>query len=101
MAIGTTEILLIVIVVIILFGANKIPELARSLGKATGEFKKGKQDAERESNNLEKSIKEQPEQKSSKIKEMAKDLGISVEGKTDDQLLEEIQKKMKKPRIIE
>jgi sec-independent protein translocase protein TatA len=98
---GTMEILLIVVVVIILFGASKIPELARSLGKATGEFKKGKQDAERELLDMEKSIKEHPEGKSSKIKEMAKEQGIQVEGKTDDQLLEEIQKKMKKPRIIE
>lgn len=101
MPIGPTEYILIAVVIILLFGASKIPELARSLGKATGEFKKGKQEAEREVSNLEKSIKEHPEEKSSKIKEMAKDLGISVEGKTDDQLLEEIQKKTKKPRIIE
>lgn len=101
MPFGPMEIVLIVIVIIVLFGASKIPELARSLGKATGEFKKGKQEAERELIDLEKSIKEHPEGKSSKIKEMAKDLGISVEAKTDDQLLEEIQKKMKKPRIIE
>lgn len=98
---GPMEIILIVIVIIVLFGASKIPELARSLGKATGEFKKGKQDVERELLEMEKSIKEHPEQKSSKIKEMAKDLGIPAEDKSDEQLLEEIQKKMKKPRIIE
>ncbi|MBU3982774.1 MAG: twin-arginine translocase TatA/TatE family subunit [Proteobacteria bacterium] len=80
-----------------LFGAAKIPELARSLGKATGEFKKGKQDIERELTDVEKSIKETPaENKSSKIKQMARDLGISTEGKTEEQLLEEIQKKMPK-----
>jgi len=33
MAFGAPEIILIVIVVILLFGANKIPELARSLGR--------------------------------------------------------------------
>ena len=93
---GTWEIILIVVAIIVLFGASKIPELARSLGKATGEFKKAKSETERELKDVEKSIKESksPEEKSSKIKQMASDLGISIEGKSDEQLLEEIQKKM-------
>jgi sec-independent protein translocase protein TatA len=94
---GTGEIALIVVAIIVLFGASKIPELARSLGKATGEFKKGQKEIERELKDVEKSIKESPaEDKSSKIKQMAHDLGILTEGKTDEQLLEEIQKKMPK-----
>lgn len=97
MAFGPMEIALVVVVIIILFGAAKIPELARSLGKATGEFKKGQKEIERELTDIEKSVKESPgEDKSSKIKQMARDLGISTEGKTDEQLLEEIQKKMPK-----
>ena len=97
MAIGTSEVVLIVLVVILLFGANKIPELARSLGKATGEFKKGKQETELEVQEVEKSLKEKrSDEKSSKIKEMARDLGIAIEGKSDEQLLDEIKKKMKK-----
>ncbi len=96
MAIGTNEIILIALVVIILFGASKIPELARSLGRATGEFKKAKSETERELKDVEKSIKESksPEEKSSKLKQMARDLGIPTEGKSDEQLLDEIQKKM-------
>lgn len=91
------EIVLIVVVIIILFGATKIPELARSLGKATGEFKKGQKEIERELTDVERSIKETPpENRYSKIKQMARDLGISTEGKTEEQLLEEIQKKMPK-----
>ena len=94
---GGPELLLIVVVIIILFGAAKIPELARSLGKATGEFKKGQKEIERELVDVEKTVKEAPsENRSSKIKQMAHDLGISTEGKTDEQLLEEIQKKMPK-----
>jgi sec-independent protein translocase protein TatA len=42
--IGTTEILLIVLVIIILFGARRIPDLMRSLGSGVREFKKGMQD---------------------------------------------------------
>ncbi|MFZ3382652.1 MAG: twin-arginine translocase TatA/TatE family subunit [Candidatus Methanoperedens sp.] len=96
MAFSPIEIALIVVVIIVLFGASKIPELARSLGKATGEFKKGKQEIESELSDSGKSGKEikPPENSSSKIKTMAKDLGIATEGKSDEQLLDEIQKKM-------
>jgi len=94
---GLFEIGLIVLAIIVLFGASKIPELARSLGKATGEFKKGQKEIERELADIEKTGKEAPSQnRTSKIKQMAQDLGISTEGKTDEQLLEEIQKKMPK-----
>ncbi len=92
MAIGPTEMILIVLAVLILFGASKIPELARSLGKATGEFKKAKIETENELRSTEISLKEKPAE--SKIKQMAKDLGIATEGKSDEQLLDEIQKKM-------
>ena len=42
MSIGFTEILLIVIFVLLVFGAKRIPELARALGHASYEFKKAK-----------------------------------------------------------
>ncbi|MCX7994188.1 MAG: twin-arginine translocase TatA/TatE family subunit [candidate division WOR-3 bacterium] len=41
MNLGWQEILLILLIVLLLFGARKIPELARSLGKGVREFKKG------------------------------------------------------------
>lgn len=42
--IGPTEIMLIFFVVLLIFGGRKIPELARGLGKAMGEFNKAKDD---------------------------------------------------------
>ena len=39
---GPMEMFIILVVVLVLFGAKKIPELARSLGKATKEFKEAK-----------------------------------------------------------
>jgi sec-independent protein translocase protein TatA len=39
--IGTGEIIVIVAVVILLFGATKLPQLARSLGASAREFRKG------------------------------------------------------------
>ena len=52
MGIGATEWLLIIVVVILLFGAKRIPELARSLGKASYEFKKAKDELKNESAEL-------------------------------------------------
>lgn len=43
---GTGEIILIVLVVLILFGAKKIPELAQGIGKGMREFKKSLKDVE-------------------------------------------------------
>jgi len=39
--IGTTEILVIAVVALVLFGPSKIPEFARQLGRAVNMFKKG------------------------------------------------------------
>jgi len=38
---GHMEVILIIFVILLLFGAKKLPELARSLGKSLNEFKKG------------------------------------------------------------
>jgi sec-independent protein translocase protein TatA len=45
---GGSEVILILFIVLLLFGAKKLPELSRSLGKSLGEFKKGKDDLEKE-----------------------------------------------------
>ncbi|MGD2106854.1 MAG: twin-arginine translocase TatA/TatE family subunit [Nitrosopumilaceae archaeon] len=39
---------IILIVAVLIFGAKKIPELAKTLGKAKGEFEKGKIEGEKE-----------------------------------------------------
>ena len=49
---GTQEILLILLVVLLLFGARRIPELARALGRASFEFKKAKDGIAREGEEL-------------------------------------------------
>lgn len=41
-ALGTPEIILIVLALLLLFGGKKIPELMRGLGKGVKEFKEGK-----------------------------------------------------------
>lgn len=41
---GHTEVILIIFIILLLFGAKKLPELSRSLGKSLGEFKKGQKE---------------------------------------------------------
>ena len=41
--IGPTELMVIFLVILLLFGAKRLPELARSLGKSMNEFKQGMQ----------------------------------------------------------
>ncbi len=45
---GGSEWILIVAIVVLLFGASKLPKLARSAGSAIGEFKKARQESEQE-----------------------------------------------------
>ncbi|MEI6890919.1 MAG: twin-arginine translocase TatA/TatE family subunit [Pontiella sp.] len=49
---GGPEVLVVLFVVLLLFGAKKLPELSRSLGRSLGEFKKGKEGLEREIRNV-------------------------------------------------
>ena len=47
--IGSTEIIILVVVIgVLIFGAKKIPQLAKTFGKAKGEFEKGKIEADKE-----------------------------------------------------
>ncbi|EFW93507.1 twin-arginine translocation protein, TatA/E family subunit [Haladaptatus paucihalophilus DX253] len=45
---GGMELAVILLIAVLLFGANKIPKLARSTGEAMGEFKKGREEVETE-----------------------------------------------------
>jgi sec-independent protein translocase protein TatA len=61
---GGMELVIIVLVILLLFGGKKIPELARGLGKGIREFKDGLKDGEeasrKELNKKEKSEEEKP-----------------------------------------
>jgi len=47
---GSQEIIIIALVILLLFGGKKIPELMRGLGKGVSQFKKGMKDIEEEIN---------------------------------------------------
>ncbi len=46
--IGFPELLVILLVVLLLFGAKRLPEIARGMGKSIHEFKKGLKEVERD-----------------------------------------------------
>ncbi len=48
MNLGPTELLIILVIVFLLFGATRLPKLAKSLGEASKEFKKGIEESEKE-----------------------------------------------------
>lgn len=92
---GMELIILLLAVVLLLFGAKKIPDFARNLGKAKAEFERGKLMVEKEIRQMEKETKEEERESEkkkseSKIVKAAKDLGIDTEGKTETEIKEEI-----------
>jgi sec-independent protein translocase protein TatA len=62
---GGPELIIILLVLVLLFGANKIPKLARSTGQAMGEFQKGRQELNEELEDM----KEGPETESTATSE--------------------------------
>ncbi len=48
MSFGPTELLIVLAIVFLLFGATRLPKLAKSLGEASKEFKKGVAESENE-----------------------------------------------------
>lgn len=61
MSLGITEITLILVVILLLFGGKRIPELARALGKASYEYKKAKELIKKEANEIKDAIEDAQE----------------------------------------
>ena len=60
---GGWEWVIILLAIILLFGAAKIPQVARALGRSKGEFKRGMSDGEAEAKAREKAEEEEDEEK--------------------------------------
>ncbi len=64
--VGPWQVLVIVLLVVFLFGGKKIPEISRALGRSLSEFKKGREEGERElakSDKPDETDSDAPEQK--------------------------------------
>ena len=82
MSLGIPEIILILIVVLLIFGADKIPELAHGIGKAEAEYKKAKAAFKEEINASKKeTTKKEPAKRSTKAKATSKTTSKKVVAK--------------------
>ncbi|MBH59186.1 MAG: twin-arginine translocase TatA/TatE family subunit [Thaumarchaeota archaeon] len=97
MAVGGMEWIWIVLAIgIFLVGTDKLPELARNLGKAMGEFQKSKSDFEREVKSYSEFETTAPSKSVSKyeLQKSASALGIDATTKDEEQLREAIKRKL-------
>jgi sec-independent protein translocase protein TatA len=79
-ALGISDIAIIIIVaIIVFFGASKLPEIFRSLGRATGEFKKGKIEAEMELAQMQQAMQQQPSQREVELQKRIEELQKQLE----------------------
>jgi sec-independent protein translocase protein TatA len=86
LGIGPTELIIILIIILLLFGGKKLPELAKSIGKAMREFQNAQkglaEDDETGKNDDQKTI------------EFAKSMKIETDGRSIDEIKKEIARKM-------
>jgi len=90
----------VVAIVIIMWGPSKIPEFAKALGRAKGEFSKAQKEftsaaLDTETTQTAPAPKQVIRTKDEMLIDTAKNLGISTDGKTREQLTEEIAVKAK------
>ena len=91
---GFEWIIIIGLIVVIFFGVRKIPELARSFGKASAEFQKARIEAKRELQQM----KSQGNIGREKLETIADSLGIDYTNKNDDELRTAIEIELNKTK---
>jgi len=77
-------VLLIIIAILLLFGPSKLPELARGIGKALGEFRRGKMEVERQISTELREIEVRDTR--GKVDKAAGALGVASTGRSEMQL---------------
>ena len=99
---GSEWMILIFVALIVLFGTNKFPEVAKKMGKVVGEYNKAKNEVQKQMNDYTKSedvttnfsINKPVKNEREKLEIMAKSLGIKYENKTISELRQIISSQM-------
>lgn len=93
----------VILVILLLWGPSQLPKIARALGEAKKEFQKATKEAEEITKEATRpftetvtATTEEVRKVDDKLLEIAKSLGISTEGKTREQIADEILKMAKK-----
>ncbi len=83
---GFEWVIVIIIIILVFFGVKKIPDLARSFGKARSEFEKSRFLAKKEIEELKNQSGSLTNVQREKLESIADTLGIDYYGKTDDEV---------------
>lgn len=93
LGLGTTELIVILFIILLLFGGKKLPELARSMGTAVREYTQA-------SNASTKAVEEKPKSKDEEerdaILEAARKMGIETEGRSIKDIAQDLVKATEK-----
>jgi sec-independent protein translocase protein TatA len=91
---GFEWIIIVALIVVVFFGVRKIPELAKSFGKASAEFQKARIQAKRELQQMQS----QGNVGREKLETIAESLGIDYTNKNDDELRTAIEIELNKTK---
>lgn len=94
---GSEWIIIILVALFALFGTNKLPDVAKKLGRTVGEFNKTKSEIQNQISgiaNANLNITSPVQNERQKLEFMAKSLGIEFAAKTDDEIRKAISEKM-------
>jgi sec-independent protein translocase protein TatA len=93
---GFEWVILIVVIVVVFFGIKKIPELAKSFGRATAEYEKARIQAKRELQQIKSTENEKVGRE--KLEEIADTLGIDYTNKNDEDLRKAVESAINKEK---
>jgi len=94
---GSEWIIIILVALFALFGTNKLPDVAKKLGRTVGEFNRTKSEIQNQITgitNANLNITSPVQNERQKLEFMAKSLGIDFAAKTDDEIRKAISEKM-------
>ncbi|WKT57957.1 twin-arginine translocase TatA/TatE family subunit [Candidatus Nitrosotenuis chungbukensis] len=96
---GSEWVIIVLVALIVLFGTNKIPDVAKKLGRTVGEYNRAKEEIQNQISgitNANLNITNPVQNERQKLEAMAKSLGIDFAAKTDDEIKKAVSEKMPK-----
>ena len=90
MAFGTQELVIVLVAFFVLFGAERLPKLARSMGQAKGEFHQGLADVKKAGDITEEDMERGGRTETAELSEKAEQSDVDIEGKTPEEVEDEL-----------
>ena len=90
MAFGTQELVIVLVAFFILFGAERLPKLARAMGQAKGEFHEGLSDVKKAGDTTEEDLERGGRTEAAALPEQAEESGVEIDGKPPEEVEDEM-----------